>query len=141
MQRLALIGLLVVGGCRDSGDDEAPYVCPELVPSHDGECDRVHAECTYMSCDEFGVATATCRDDRRWDVETRACSEVSCEQETCAPGFICVRTVAGVPSGSCVENGCGEGPIGCECPGCGDLPCTSRGLVVECNACMSEICP
>ena len=141
MKRALLIVSILVGGCHNSGDEEPAYVCPEAVPEHDDACDRVNAECTYMSCDDYGVATATCRDDLRWDVDTQACGEVFCEQETCAPGFICVRTVAGFPSGSCVENSCGEGAIGCECPGCGDLPCSSRGLVIECNACMSDICP
>lgn len=135
---LVFVTLLACKG--NDGDDSSDYVCPAM-PAHDDACDQVFATCTYMNCDDFGVATATCRDDRRWDLELRACEEIFCEQETCAPGFICVRTVAGAPSGSCVENTCGDGPIGCECPGCGDLPCTSQGLSIECNACMSDICP
>jgi hypothetical protein len=122
-------------------DDGFGNTCPDVVPLQDEACAEMYAMCTYMRCDDFGIATATCRDDLLWDVATRACEEVYCQQETCAPGFICVMTVAGFPSGSCVENTCGEGPIGCECPGCGDLPCSANGLTIECNACMAEICP
>ncbi|HLT40175.1 MAG TPA: hypothetical protein VK034_28035 [Enhygromyxa sp.] len=144
------LALVCLAGCgRDSGDeadgnetdDGLGFSCPDVAPVPDDACEQANATCTYMSCDDFGVATATCRDDLRWDLDTRACGEVFCHQETCAPGFICVTTTAGFPSGSCVENSCGQGPIGCECPGCGDLPCTANGLTIECNACMSDICP
>lgn len=147
------LGLLLLAcsvACSDRANDESEgnetddgfgLRCPDLVPLHDDACEQANATCTYMSCDDVGVSTATCRDDLRWDLATRACDEVFCQQQTCAPGFICVMTTAGAPSGMCVENTCGEGPIGCECPGCGDLPCTANGLTVECNACMADVCP
>jgi hypothetical protein len=143
-----VVALACVVGCGENSDDEGNetddgfgHSCPDALPLVDDACDQVYLTCTYMNCGDVGVATATCRDDRRWDVETRACEEVVCEQETCAAGFVCVKTVAGFPNGSCVENTCGEGPIGCECPGCGELPCTANGLTIECNACSSDVCP
>ena len=95
-----------------------------------------------MDCADVGVSTATCRTDGRWDLATTACGEVYCEQETCAPGFICVVSVAGFPQGECVENTCGEGPIGCECPGCPDGAngCSQNGLAIQCNTCQAEVC-
>jgi hypothetical protein len=95
-----------------------------------------------MDCAAAGVGTATCRSDNRWDLTSAACGEVSCENETCAPGFICIRSVAGFPQGACVENTCGDGPIVCDCPGCPDdaNACTSLGLTVECNTCQAEMC-
>lgn len=126
----------------DSQDTQSQFACPEGAPEADAPCERANATCTYMSCDEFGVATATCRDDLRWDIATSECGEIFCEQETCAPGFICVRTVAGFPSGTCVENTCEGGPIGCECPGCPEgQSCSSQGTTIECNACNADVCP
>jgi hypothetical protein len=126
------------------GDDQQPdFDCPDMVPAHDAPCDEPNATCTYMDCTDVGVSTATCRTDKLWDIATAACGEVSCENETCAPGFICVVSIAGFPQGACVENPCGDGPIGCECPGCsnGDNGCSSYGLTLECNTCQASICP
>lgn len=151
-----MLGLLLVltgasacnndaAGNDDAGgnetDDGFGASCPDALPQVDDACEQVYATCTYMRCDDYGVATATCRDDGRWDVETRACEQLECVQETCPPGFICRRTAAGAVIGSCVENTCGERPIGCECPGCAGNDCTANGLILECNACHADICP
>jgi hypothetical protein len=127
------------GGGNDGPD---PVMCPDTVPVHDDPCDQTNATCTYMDCADVGVSTATCRTDGRWDLAVAECGEVFCENETCAPGFVCVVSVAGFPQGACVENTCGDGPIGCECPGCPDGAngCTSWGLTLECNTCQAEIC-
>jgi hypothetical protein len=127
------------GGGNDGPD---PVMCPDTVPAHDDPCDETNATCTYMDCTDVGVSTATCRTDGRWDLAVAECGEVFCENETCAPGFVCVVSVAGFPQGACVENTCGEGPIGCECPGCPDAAngCTSWGLTLECNTCQAEMC-
>jgi hypothetical protein len=135
--------LALACGADGSNDDApAPVDCPDLVPAHDDPCDEPNATCTYMDCADVGVSTATCRTDNRWDVTTAACGEVYCHNETCAPGFVCVVSIAGFPQGACVENPCGDGPIGCDCPGCPDGAngCTSNGLTLECNTCQAEIC-
>ncbi len=135
--------LLMLSACGGSVAEPESFVCPDALPAVDGPCEKAEVACVYMVCGDFGVATATCRSDLRWDVQTIACGELDCAGQTCAPGFICVEATAGIPQGQCVENSCGGGPIGCDCPGCpsGTHGCNAYGLKLECNACNADICP
>jgi len=146
---LAPLALLLVLSCGEErdGDDgngaaQLPN-CPAVAAVADESCEDIYATCTYMDCEGAGVTTATCRTDKLWDVTERPCNETHCAGDVCAPGEICVVLGSGYPRPSCVENTCGTGPIGCECPGCPAeaTGCTSYGLGVECNMCNAEICP
>ncbi len=140
-----VFALGVVSACDEQFDEDGSSTrqepCPAQLPQEGTICHQVYQHCVYMSCDDVGVASATCTDNEMWTITTTACVERYCENEICAPGMVCVRHVAGYPRGECVENPCDAGPIGCTCPGCADNdPCEANGLTITCNECHADIC-
>ncbi len=87
-----------------------------------------------------------------WVVDRAACGTTPCDgigagNVTCATGQICTQRAGGaIEPVMCVQNGCGTGPISCDClQGCPGT-CTVTGNAVSgvhvfCNTCPQLACP
>lgn len=129
------------GGAGGSGGGANP--CPDTPPTDGTPCTEAEAAfCTYHDCAGAGETNARCQAPvlSMWLVETKPCEPVDCGggmgmTMTCEQGQICMESRGGGLSITCIDDPCGEGPQGCDCPGvC--ATCTSfSGNTMVCNDC------
>lgn len=114
--------------------------CPTTPPTDGTPCTEAEAAfCTYHDCAGAGETNARCQAPvlSMWLVETKPCEPVECAggDLTCEQGQICMESRGGALGITCIDDPCGEGPQGCDCPGvC--ATCTSfSGNTMVCNEC------
>jgi hypothetical protein len=126
------------GAARRDGANAPP--CPS-APPHDGASCVGEQRCFYEDCAGAGRTSATCANDV-WTVASATCQRTSCQSgmanSQCDPGTLCLAIASGVPVALCTPNGCGGGPISCDCLASCSGTCrvsgtAESGFTIECN--------
>jgi hypothetical protein len=130
------------GGAGGSGTGgvSAPNPCPDTPPTDGTPCTEAEAAlCTYVDCNGAGWTNARCQAPvvAMWLVQNKPCEPVTCSggDLVCEPGQVCVETRGGPLGIECMDNPCGTGPQGCDCPGVCDTCSSFSNDTLVCNAC------
>jgi hypothetical protein len=137
----------VIGG--DSGGAGGGETCPSTPPLNGSPCSG--RDCYYEDCVGAGRTIARCHPEGTFEVQTTACTAVSCSLSadggaSCQAGTICLRFAGSPVSENCVSNSCGTGPIGCDCLSSCVGTCTlsgnAHGIGIICGICPpGQLCP
>jgi hypothetical protein len=131
------------GGAGGSGGDGCG--CPSTPPLAGDPCAGcAGTSCTYLDCDAAGHGSAACGSDGTWAVTTEACEPVSCGEDACAIGQICLTIGGGALLQNCTDNPCDDGLLSCDCAVSlcpASAECSVSGSEVYCNTCPSNDCP
>ena len=135
------------GGSGGAGGTVAA-ACPGAPPQAGGPCNG--QGCFYEDCAGVGRTAATCTNGV-WVVDQAPCATATCPgiggSVTCPAGQICEQRAGGaVQPVECVANGCGTGPLSCDCLQPCQGTCTVTGSVTTgfyafCNTCPQLLCP
>jgi hypothetical protein len=131
-------------GTGGAGGAPSNPQCPATPPGATS-CPKEGFRCYYDDCPASGRTIATCTSGT-WTVATGACGTVSdaCApySKTCDSGQLCLLTITGAITPSCIANTCGAGPITPQCLSSYVPPyCSLGGSVVgggfsiSCNYC------
>jgi hypothetical protein len=135
------------GGSGGGGGTAMP-ACPSAPPQAGGPC--AGQSCFYEDCAGVGRTAAHCT-NAVWVVELAPCAAPTCPgiggSLTCSAGQICSQRAGGaVEPAECVPNGCGTGPLACDCLRPCQGTCTvtgsaATGFLAFCNTCPQLLCP
>ena len=135
------------GGSGGAGGTVAS-TCPSAPPQAGGAC--TGQGCFYEDCAGVGRTAARCTNGA-WVVDRAPCATATCPgiggSVTCPAGQICSQQAGGaVQPAECVPNGCGTGPVSCDClrPCAGTCTVTgsvATGFFAFCNTCPQLACP
>ncbi len=135
------------GGAGGVGGTVAS-TCPSSPPQAGAPCNV--QSCFYEDCAGVGRTTASCANGV-WVVDRAPCAAATCPgigaSVTCPAGQICSQRAGGaVQPVECVSNGCGTGPISCDCLLSCAGTCTVTGSAATgfhafCNTCPQLGCP
>jgi hypothetical protein len=131
-------------GSGGAGGAPANPQCPAMPPGATS-CPKEGFKCFYDDCPATGRTIATCTGGT-WAVATGACGTVTGDcvaySKTCASGQLCLLTITGAITPSCIANTCGAGPITPQCLSAYSPPqCTLLGSAdvggfsIYCNYC------
>jgi hypothetical protein len=135
------------GGSGGAGGAVAA-TCPSSPPQAGGPCNG--QGCFYEDCAGVGRTAAYCTNGA-WVVDRAPCATSTCPAigggATCPAGQICSQRAGGaVEPTECVPNGCGTGPLSCDClrpcaGTCTVTGSTATGFNAFCNTCPQLACP
>jgi len=142
-------GCVLQTACSGTDAGVATPTCPQAAPMNGSACGSTALSCFYDSCPSNGRAQATCSGGK-WNVQTGTCGTIGCTgfpntAFTCASGKVCLVSSGGTIGASCVDNGCGAGPLSDKCitgaTGCTMTATASGGATFTCNTCPQGGCP
>jgi hypothetical protein len=135
------------GGSGGAGGTTAS-ACPSAPPQAGGPCNG--QGCFYEDCAGAGRTAAHCTNGV-WVVDRAPCAAPTCPgiggSFTCAAGQICWQSAGGaVQPTECLANGCGTGPVTCDClrhcqGTCSVTGSATTGFYAFCNTCPQLLCP
>jgi hypothetical protein len=140
---------LVAGVAKRSDGECVATTCPAAAPANSTACGSTSLSCFYDNCPSTGRTQATCTNGR-WVVQTAACTAIGClgypnSSFNCPSGKVCIVATGGTINATCVDNGCGAGPVSNTCVaganGCTMGASPTSGVTFTCNTCPQGGCP